>query len=127
MMTLRSHDQFNTTVYGLDDRYRGIHGGRRVVFMNPEDVAARGLKAGDLVDLSSEHNGVHRSAPAFRVVPYGLPRGQAATYFPETNVLVPIDSVAEHSNTPSSKYVRIRVAQSRYSTAPTQLSGSTER
>ncbi|HEX5659391.1 MAG TPA: FdhF/YdeP family oxidoreductase [Polyangiales bacterium] len=112
MMTLRSHDQFNTTVYGLDDRYRGIHGGRRVVFMHPEDIAARALQAGALVDLSSEHNGVRRVAPSFRVVPYALPRGQAATYFPETNVLVSIDSVAERSNTPSSKYVRIRVHQS---------------
>ncbi len=109
MMTLRSHDQFNTTVYGLDDRYRGIRNGRRVVFMNADDVQARGLKAGDVVDLSSEHNGVRRVAPSFRVVPYALPRGQAATYFPETNVLVPIDSVAERSNTPASKYVRIRV------------------
>jgi anaerobic selenocysteine-containing dehydrogenase len=109
MMTLRSHDQFNTTVYGLDDRYRGIEGGRRVIFMHEEDVAARGLRAGELVDLTSDFGGVRRSAPAFRVVPYPIPRGQAATYFPETNVLVPIDSVAEQSNTPSSKYVRIRV------------------
>jgi molybdopterin-dependent oxidoreductase alpha subunit len=110
MMTIRSHDQFNTTVYGLDDRYRGIQGGRRVILMHPEDAAARGLAAGDLVDLSSEHHGVRRLAPSFRVVPYALPRGSCATYFPETNVLVPIDSVAEHSNTPSSKYVPIRVS-----------------
>ncbi|HEY6881351.1 MAG TPA: FdhF/YdeP family oxidoreductase [Polyangiales bacterium] len=111
MMTIRSHDQFNTTIYGLDDRYRGIQGGRRVVLMNPEDIAARDLQAGDLVDLVSERAGVQRRAPAFRVVPYALPRGSAASYFPETNVLVSIDSVAEGSNTPTSKFVPIRVVR----------------
>ena len=112
MMTIRSHDQFNTTIYGLDDRYRGIFGGRRVVFMNEEDLAERGLVQGQLVDLTSHYAGVERKAPRFMVAPYPLPRGCAATYFPETNVLVPIDSVAEVSNTPTSKFVVITVAPS---------------
>ena len=107
MMTIRSHDQFNTTIYGLDDRYRGIYGGRRVIFMHPEDMAVRGLAARDRVDIVSHHRGVRRVAPNFAVVPFDLPRGSTATYFPEANVLVPIDSVAAVSNTPTSKYVRI--------------------
>jgi anaerobic selenocysteine-containing dehydrogenase len=112
MMTIRSHDQFNTTIYGLDDRYRGIFNGRRVIFMNADDVAQAGLVQGQLVDLTSHFRGVERKAPRFMVAPYPLPRGCAATYFPETNVLVPIDSVAEVSNTPTSKYVVITVAPS---------------
>jgi molybdopterin-dependent oxidoreductase alpha subunit len=112
MMTIRSHDQFNTTIYGLDDRYRGIFNGRRVIFMNTDDVAQAGLVQGQLVDLTSHFNGVERKAPRFMVAPYPLPRGCTATYFPETNVLVPIDSVAEVSNTPTSKYVVITVAPS---------------
>jgi molybdopterin-dependent oxidoreductase alpha subunit len=111
MMTIRSHDQFNTTIYGLDDRYRGIYGGRRVIFMHAEDIAARGLAAGDKVDITSHFRGVQRRAPAFTVVPFSMPRGAAATYFPEANVLVPVDSVAQRSNTPTSKYVRITVAR----------------
>jgi molybdopterin-dependent oxidoreductase alpha subunit len=112
MMTIRSHDQFNTTIYGLDDRYRGIFNGRRVIFMNAEDVTQAGLVQGQLVDLTSHFNGVERKAPRFMVAPYPLPRGCAATYFPETNALVPIDSVAEVSNTPTSKYIVISVAPS---------------
>ncbi|HEY5229162.1 MAG TPA: molybdopterin dinucleotide binding domain-containing protein, partial [Opitutaceae bacterium] len=98
--------------YGLDDRYRGIFNGRRVIFMNPEDVAAAGLVQGQLVDLTSHFNGVQRHAPSFMVAPYSIPRGCAATYFPETNSLVPIDSVAEVSNTPTSKFVVITVRSS---------------
>ncbi len=109
MMTIRTHDQFNTTVYGLDDRYRGIYNGRRVIFMNAQDMAGAGLVQGQLVDLTSHFNGVERKAPQFMVAPYDIPRGCTATYFPETNVLVPIDSVAEVSNTPTSKYVIITV------------------
>ena len=109
MMTLRTHDQFNTTIYGLDDRYRGIYHGRRVVFMNPADVAAAGLVQGQLVDLISHFRGEERRAPRFMVAPYPIPRGCTATYFPETNVLVPVDSVAEVSNTPTSKSVVITV------------------
>jgi molybdopterin-dependent oxidoreductase alpha subunit len=112
MMTIRTHDQFNTTIYGLDDRYRGIFNGRRVIFMNPEDVAEAGLVQGQLVDLTSHFNGVERHAPSFMVAPYPIPRRCTATYFPETNVLVPIDSVAETSNTPTSKFIVITVKSS---------------
>ncbi|MCC6415398.1 MAG: FdhF/YdeP family oxidoreductase [Opitutaceae bacterium] len=107
MMTIRTHDQFNTTVYGLDDRYRGVFGGRRVVFMHEEDMRAAGLQQGQLVDLHNRHGGEERVAAAFMVAPYAIPRGCAATYFPEANVLVPIGSVADKSNTPTSKYVII--------------------
>jgi molybdopterin-dependent oxidoreductase alpha subunit len=119
MMTIRTHDQFNTTVYGLDDRYRGIYGGRRVIFMNPADVSARGLQQGDFVDLVSHFRNERRRADHFMVVPFVIPRGNAATYFPEANPLVPIDSVAEKSNTPTSKYVIITVERSR-TPAPAQ-------
>ncbi|MDT4895085.1 MAG: hypothetical protein QOH25_162 [Acidobacteriota bacterium] len=107
MMTMRSHDQFNTTIYGLDDRYRGIYQGRRVVFLNPQDIAEAGLTEGQLVDLTSHFEDEQRTAPRFVVVPYSIPVGCAATYFPEANVLVPIGSVAEKSNTPASKSVVI--------------------
>jgi molybdopterin-dependent oxidoreductase alpha subunit len=110
MMTVRSHDQFNTTIYGLDDRYRGVYNGRRVVFMNAEDVRVAGLAAGQFVDLTSHHDGEERVARHFMVAPHNLPRGCAATYFPEGNVLVPINSTAERSNTPTSKSVIISVA-----------------
>ncbi|RKH33438.1 hypothetical protein D7Y13_17170 [Corallococcus praedator] len=117
MMTLRSHDQYNTTVYGLDDRYRGIHQGRRVVFLHPEDVKARGLSAGQKVDLTSHFQGQTRVAREFLVVPYNIPRACAATYFPEANVLVPVDSHAEKSRTPTSKSIVITVAPSTVSAA----------
>ncbi|MDQ3805313.1 MAG: FdhF/YdeP family oxidoreductase, partial [Acidobacteriota bacterium] len=109
MMTVRSHDQFNTTIYGLDDRYRGIHNERRVVFLNPEDAAEQGLSAGQVVDLVSHFEGETRTARRFLVVPYPIPRRCAATYFPEANALVPVRSVADKSNTPASKSVRISV------------------
>ena len=112
MMSVRSHDQFNTTVYGLDDRYRGVHNERRVIFMNPEDIAALGLAPRQVVDLTSHFRGETRVARHFIVVPFRIPRRCAATYFPETNVLVPVDSVADRSNTPTSKYVVITVAPS---------------
>ena len=112
MMTIRSHDQFNTTIYGLDDRYRGVFGGRRVVFMHVEDIAALGLQQGQLVDLRNRHGGVERVARAFMVAPYRIPRGGVATYFPEANVLVPIGSVAAKSNTPTSKFVVVTIAPS---------------
>jgi len=110
MMTIRTHDQFNTTIYGLDDRYRGVFGGRRVVFMHEADIAAAGLQQGQLVDLTNRHGGVERVARAFMVAPYRIPRGCVATYFPEANVLVPIGSVAAKSNTPTSKFVIVTVA-----------------
>jgi molybdopterin-dependent oxidoreductase alpha subunit len=109
MMTIRSHDQFNTTVYGLDDRYRGISGGRRVVFLNEADLEALGIEAGQLVDLHSHHEGETRTAPHFKVVPFAIPRRCAATYFPEANVLVPLGAMAEKSRTPASKSVVISV------------------
>jgi anaerobic selenocysteine-containing dehydrogenase len=112
MMTVRSHDQYNTTVYGLDDRYRGIRGGRRVVFMNADDARERGLTEGDVVDITSHFSDGERLAPRFVVVPYAIPRGCCATYFPEANVLVPLGAVARKSNTPASKSVVVSVARS---------------
>ncbi len=105
MMTIRSHDQFNTTIYGLDDRYRGVYNERRVVFMNQTDIQTAGFRGGDVVDLLNHTDGVERIARRFILVPYSIPERCMATYFPETNVLVPIGSVAERSNTPVSKAV----------------------
>jgi molybdopterin-dependent oxidoreductase alpha subunit len=109
MMTIRSHDQYNTTVYGSDDRYRGVQGGRRVVFMNGDDARDRGLAGGDAVDITSHFSDGERSARGFVVVPYAIPRGCCATYFPEANVLVPLGAVARKSNTPASKSVVVTV------------------
>jgi molybdopterin-dependent oxidoreductase alpha subunit len=111
MMTIRSHDQFNTTIYALDDRYRGIKNERRVIFMNPEDMKEFDLNRGQVVDLISHFEGVERNANHFIVVPYPIPKRCAATYFPEANSLVPIGSVAEKSNTPTSKSVVITIAK----------------
>jgi anaerobic selenocysteine-containing dehydrogenase len=97
MMTIRSHDQFNTTIYGLNDRYRGIYNERRVILMNQGDLNERALKAGDLVDLFNYHESTERVAREFKVIAYPIPAGCCATYFPETNVLVPINSVASIS------------------------------
>jgi len=109
MMTIRSHDQFNTTVYSSNDRYRGIKHGRRVVFLNSEDIEAAGLRANQRVDLVSHFENEERTAHGFAVVPYDIPRGCSATYFPEANVLVPVRHVAEKSNTPASKSVVITI------------------
>jgi molybdopterin-dependent oxidoreductase alpha subunit len=109
LQTVRSHDQFNTTVYGLDDRYRGIKGGRRVVFVNADDLRTFGVADGDTVDIVSVWTDGERRAKAFRVVEYPTPRGCAASYFPEANVLVPLDSTAEISNTPTSKSIVVRL------------------
>ncbi len=114
LQTLRSHDQYNTTIYGLDDRYRGVKGGRRVVFVNPADIATMGLSEGARVDLVSEFPGAdgavqERRAKDFLVVPYSTPVGNAAAYYPETNPLVPLDHTAARSNTPVSKAVVIRL------------------
>ncbi|MFD5781489.1 FdhF/YdeP family oxidoreductase [Streptomyces sp. NPDC126933] len=109
LQTLRSHDQYNTTIYGLDDRYRGIKGGRRVVLVNAEDADELGLADGSYTDLVSEwKDGVERRAPGFRVVHYPTARGCAAAYYPETNVLVPLGATADISNTPASKSVVVR-------------------
>jgi len=109
MMTIRTHDQFNTTVYGLDDRYRGIKHERRVILMNTADIIAAGLSCGEVVDLKSHYRGEERTARHFLVVEYEIPPGCCATYFPETNVLVPIGSTADGSNTPTSKCVMVTV------------------
>ncbi|MBW1599583.1 FdhF/YdeP family oxidoreductase [Streptomyces sp. JJ38] len=110
LQTLRSHDQYNTTIYGLDDRYRGIKDGRRVVLVHPDDAVALGLADGTYADLTSEwHDGTERTAPGFRVVHYPTARGCAAAYYPETNVLVPLDATADGSNTPASKSIVIRL------------------
>ncbi len=109
LATIRSHDQYNTTIYGLDDRYRGIYNERRVIFMNEDDMQEAGLRAKDLVDLYNYHNGIERVARLFVVVPFDIPKKNTAAYYPETNVLVPIDSVAEKSNTPTSKMVIIKI------------------
>ncbi|WP_289008632.1 FdhF/YdeP family oxidoreductase [uncultured Thermomonospora sp.] len=110
LQTLRSHDQWNTVPYTSHDRYRGIRGSRRVVLVNPADLAELGIAEGSTVDLVSVwEDGGERRAPAFTAVPYPTPRGSAAAYYPETNVLVPLDSVAEHSNTPTSKAVVVRL------------------
>lgn len=110
MMTVRSHDQYNTTIYGMDDRYRGIYGARRVVMMNPLDMAELGIEAGDEVDLTSHFEERQIHAAAWKVVSYEIPRGNLCTYFPEANVLVPLDSVADGSNTPTSKSIAVTVS-----------------
>jgi molybdopterin-dependent oxidoreductase alpha subunit len=122
LQTVRSHDQYNTTIYGLDDRYRGIKHGRRVIFVHPEDLAALGVPDASYVDIISEFPGersreaagvqsagVERVARQFRVVAYPTARGCAATYFPEANVLVPLDATAAESNTPTSKQIVVRL------------------
>jgi anaerobic selenocysteine-containing dehydrogenase len=110
LQTLRSHDQYNTTIYGLNDHYRGVKGGRRVVFVNAEDLDELGVADGAMVDVVSEFSdGVERRAENFRVIAYDTPRGCAAAYYPETNVLIALDSVADVSNTPTSKSIVVRL------------------
>ncbi len=105
MMTIRSHDQFNTTIYGLDDRYRGIYNERRVIFMNQDDMISNGLQTKDIIDIYNYSGGIERVARKFIVISYDIPRQCVATYFPETNVLVPISEKAYKSGTPISKSV----------------------
>ncbi|WOO40756.1 FdhF/YdeP family oxidoreductase [Rubellicoccus peritrichatus] len=109
LQTFRSHDQFNTTIYGNNDRYRGIKNERRVIFMNSEDMKERGLKAEQPVDITSHFEGETRTAELFLVIPYETPRGCAAAYYPEANVLVPIKAKAKVSHTPISKSVIVTV------------------
>ena len=109
LTTIRSHDQFNTTIYGLDDRYRGVYNERRVVFINPNDMKKIGLKKLDLIDLTSEYDGIIRTANKFYAVPYDIPVGDIAAYFPEANTLVPINHFAEYSYTPISKSIKTRI------------------
>ncbi|MBT8264796.1 MAG: hypothetical protein KJN75_05625, partial [Muriicola sp.] len=111
LMTIRSHDQFNTTIYGLDDRYRGVYNERRVLFMNPKDMAQLGVQQATIVDLSSTYDGKVRTAQQFKIVPYEIPSGNVAAYFPETNPLVPYNHFADRSRTPISKSVRVRIVK----------------
>lgn len=110
LQTFRSHDQFNTTIYGTNDRYRGIKNERRVIFMNPEDMKSRGIVAEQAVDITSYCNGETRNAALFLAIPYDTPKGCAAAYYPEANVLVSIQSKALTSQTPTSKSVIITVS-----------------
>ena len=105
LMTIRTHDQFNTTIYELNDRYRGLHGKRRVLLVHPDDIGALGFVAGDSVDVTSHFRGTKRTAAGFELVAYDIPRGCCAGYFPEANVLVPLESRALESGTPTSKSV----------------------
>lgn len=109
LMTIRSHDQFNTTIYGLDDRYRGVYNERRVLFMNAEDMTSRNFTKMDVVDIHSNYDNTLRTAPNFLVLPYNIPKGDLAAYFPETNVLVPYNHYAEKSKTPISKSIKVTV------------------
>lgn len=109
MMTTRSHDQFNTTIYGLDDRYRGVYNGRMVVFMNKDDVISNNLQKGDIVNLYNNYNNTKREVLGFTVVPYNIPKGCLATYFPEANPLIPLELTAHISHTPSSKSVKVKI------------------
>ncbi|WP_375416493.1 FdhF/YdeP family oxidoreductase [uncultured Hymenobacter sp.] len=123
LMTVRSHDQFNTTIYEYNDRYRGIHNERRVLFINRQDMAERGLKAQDQLDITSHYDGQQRTVEKFLAIPYDIPRGNVAAYFPEANPLVAINSVAKVSNTPTSKYVVVTVVPAKVSVgaqAPTR-------
>jgi len=114
LMTFRSHDQYNTTIYGHDDRYRGVYGERRAAFMNPADIEMLGLVAGQRVDFQSVwHDGIERRAEGFLLVSYAIPRGGVASYYPETNALVPLDSFADKARTPTSKSIPVLVTSSR--------------
>lgn len=112
LQTIRSHDQFNTTIYGMDDRYRGIENARRIVFVNPEDLRERGIAPCSLVDLIGIWGDERRLAKGFMAIPYEMPRASAAAYFPEANVLVPVGSQAEGSGTPTSKAIEIEIVKS---------------
>ena len=109
MMTIRTHDQYNTTIYGLDDRYRGILNERRIALMNKKDMQLLNLKDKDVIHFRSHHNGEQRTANNFKVVGYDIARGCIGTYFPETNSLVHIDNVAKKSNTPASKFIEVEI------------------
>ncbi len=109
LTTIRSHDQFNTTIYGLEDRYRGVNGERRVIFMNAKDIEQAGFKPGDKIDLFNLYDGVERIARLFVIVEYNIPERCTAAYYPETNVLFPISRVAEKSNTPTTKLIMIKL------------------
>lgn len=111
LQSLRSHDQYNTTIYGLDDRYRGVYGQREVLFINPEDMSDMGYEAGQNVDIETLWNdGITRRVSGFKLVPYNIPRGNLAAYYPETNPLVPLSSFGDGSGTPTSKSVPVKIS-----------------
>ena len=110
LMTIRSHDQYNTTIYGMDDRYRGVKGERKVIFLNESDMRKKNIVSGDVLDIFSlGSDGIRRTAKGFKAIPYNIPEGCAAAYFPEANVLVPLNSVADKSHTPTSKFIEIEI------------------
>ncbi|MEM9158504.1 MAG: molybdopterin dinucleotide binding domain-containing protein, partial [Verrucomicrobiota bacterium] len=112
LMTMRSHDQYNTTIYGLNDRYRGIQGERRVIFLNKADIDALNLETEQIVNVTSHYQGQTRSVNKFLVIPYDIPKSCAAMYFPEANPLVPLDHTAKLSETPASKSIQITLSVS---------------
>ncbi|WP_434211833.1 FdhF/YdeP family oxidoreductase [[Pseudomonas] boreopolis] len=112
LVTIRSHDQYNTTIYGLDDRYRGVFGRRDVLFVNPQDLAALGLEHGDRVDIETVSNGRRLRLEGVTAIEYNIARGSVAAYYPEANVLVPLDYIDEESGTPSYKSIPVRVQRS---------------
>ena len=112
MMTIRSHDQYNTTIYGLDDRYRGIKGNRRVLMMNANDMIDKDLKSRDLVNITSHYDNIQIKSKNWLVIPYKIPKGNIAAYFPEANELVPLESTADISNTPTSKWIVCTIGKS---------------
>ena len=114
LMTIRSHDQYNTTIYGLSDRYRGVKGNRRIIFMNALEMAERGWKTRQIVNLTSHFNGETRTSNNWQLVPYEIPKGNIAAYFPEANELVHLDSTAEESNTPTSKWIEVTIHEGKY-------------
>ncbi|TAI47186.1 FdhF/YdeP family oxidoreductase [Flagellimonas allohymeniacidonis] len=109
LMTIRSHDQFNTTIYGMDDRYRGVYNERRVLFMNEMDMKSKGLDKMDVVHIRSNYDNIERKAFNFLVIPYDIPKGNMAAYYPETNVLVPYNHFADRSQTPISKSIKVSI------------------
>ncbi|PWJ42632.1 FdhF/YdeP family oxidoreductase [Sediminitomix flava] len=109
MMTIRSHDQFNTTIYGLNDRYRGVHNSRKIIFMNKEDMNELGLKKEQKITLFNEYEGKRREVDSLSIIPYDIPRKCLATYFPECNPLIPITEIARASHTPASKSVKVKI------------------
>lgn len=111
LMTIRSHDQFNTTIYGMDDRYRGVYNERRIVFMNPDDMVENGLDKMEVVNLCSTYDSGTRTAYNFKVLPYKIPKSNLAAYFPETNALVPYNHFADRSRTPISKSIKVKVCK----------------
>ena len=112
LITIRSHDQYNTTIYGMDDRYRGVFGRRDVLFMNPSDLAARGLEHGDLVDIETVSAGRSLRLDGITAIEYSIAAGTVAAYYPEANVLAPLDYIDQDSGTPSYKSIPVRILRS---------------